>query len=75
MVLWINDTTVVSLCLGESDVNTQKARDINPFGLRAPQEVLDWVKRKGLEQDRSMNWVINQVLAEAKAKDEQAVAA
>lgn len=48
---------------------------INPFGLRAPAEILAWVKRKGEEQQRSMNWVINQVLAQAKAEDEKRGAA
>lgn len=50
---------------------SSRVRDISPFGLRAPQEILDWIKRKGEEQQRSMNWVINQVLAQAKAQEDR----
>lgn len=43
---------------------------INPFGLRAPAEVLDWVRRKAAQEERSANWYINKLLREAKEADE-----
>lgn len=36
-----------------------------PFGLRMPEEVQDWIKRKAKREDRSQNYVINQILAKA----------
>lgn len=38
----------------------------NPFGLRMPKEIQDWVKGIAETQDRSQNYIINQILADAK---------
>lgn len=40
-----------------------------PFGLRMPEEVQDWIKRKAKREDRSQNYVINQILAKAMDAD------
>lgn len=67
------DTEMVShIWQDDSDMNE---REIVPFGLRVPAEVMDWVRRKAEQQERSMNWVINRVLREAKDVDEQKEAA
>ena len=36
-----------------------------PFGLRMPEELQDWIKMKAKREDRSQNYVINQILAKA----------
>ena len=40
-----------------------------PFGLRMPEEVQDWVKKKAKREDRSQNYVINRILVRAMEED------
>lgn len=42
-----------------------------PFGLRMPEEVQTWLKMKAKREDRSQNYVINQILKKAM-EDEHA---
>ncbi|ARO14438.1 hypothetical protein BVG79_01092 [Ketogulonicigenium robustum] len=44
-----------------------------PFGLRMPKDLQDWIKMKAGREDRSQNYVINQILMKAMA-DEHAKA-
>lgn len=48
-----------------------KVRDINPFGLRMPADLREFVAKQASMQERSQNWVICKALREAKERDEQ----
>lgn len=48
-----------------------KKRDINPFGLRMPPAMRDWVQKKAAEDERSQNWLILKIIGEAMSRDEQ----
>ena len=45
-------------------------KDVQQVQLRLPVEVHQWLKAEGLRQERSVNWLITKLLAEAKAKSE-----
>lgn len=38
--------------------------------VRLPPPVHEWIKAQAKEQDRSMNWIINKILASAKDAQE-----
>lgn len=40
-----------------------------PFGLRMPEEVQNWIKKKAERDDRSQNYVINRILSKAMEDD------
>lgn len=42
---------------------------MQPFGLRMPESVRDWVDKKAAEQERSANWIIVKALEDAKEKE------
>ncbi len=46
----------------------QTKRDyMQPFGLRMPASVRDWVNERAVEQERSINWIIVKILEDAMA--------
>jgi predicted HicB family RNase H-like nuclease len=47
-------------------------KDVQQVQLRLPVDVHQWLKAEGQRQDRSVNWLIAKVLAEAKAKCDEA---
>lgn len=48
-----------------------KQRDINPFGLRMPPKVKEWIEQKSADQERSQNWLIVKILEQEMVKDER----
>ncbi|MEN5284785.1 Arc family DNA-binding protein [Stenotrophomonas lactitubi] len=42
-----------------------KTSDTNPFGLRMDPEVRRGVEKKAFEEERSLNWTINDLLKQA----------
>lgn len=44
---------------------------IAPFGLRIQPELMAWLRRKAIEQERSVNWVITKIVEQAKKLDEE----
>lgn len=49
-----------------------KTRDINPFGLRMPEDLRSYYAKKALAEERSQNWVICKALRDAMEREQQA---
>ncbi|WP_300585227.1 Arc family DNA-binding protein [Marivita sp.] len=43
-----------------------------PFGLRMPDEIKEWAKRRAKEEDRSMNSMIVRILKERMEQESEA---
>ena len=42
-----------------------------PFPLRVKEPTKEWVKRKAAQEDRSLNWIINNLIEEAMHREQQ----
>jgi predicted HicB family RNase H-like nuclease len=49
-----------------------KARDISPVAVRMPPELKKWIQEKAQEDQRSMNFMVVQLLEKAKKIEELA---
>jgi len=48
-----------------------RQRDINPFGLRMPPEMKEWVEAKAAKEERSQNWLLLKIIEKEMRRDEQ----
>ncbi|WP_132706823.1 Arc family DNA-binding protein [Pseudomonas aeruginosa] len=46
-----------------------KTRDINPFGLRMPQDIREYVAKRAESEECSLNWLICKILKEEMDRD------
>jgi len=50
-------------------------KELATLNIRTPVENVEWLKRLAAAEDRSMNYLANQILREAREREEQAKAA
>jgi len=48
---------------------TKKAEEMVPVGYRVPREVVQWLRKKAEREDRSQNWILNQLLRKAMTEE------
>lgn len=48
-------------------------KQLRPMQVRIPDSARNWLKAQARAADRSMNWVLNQILERAQKQDQQHV--